>query len=95
MSPKQSQNTERINVFLSKEILNSLKDEALNRGTNVSALSRSIIMEWLFVHSSANAVYRVSESSSPIPYCFDIPPFSYGSHGKLVTQEVPCTKADE
>lgn len=47
MSPKAPQNTERINIFLSKDVLNLLKDAALKRGTNVSSLSRFIIIQWL------------------------------------------------
>lgn len=42
---KQKQNTQRINVFLPPELLEELKQEADNKGTNVSALIRMILME--------------------------------------------------
>lgn len=42
---KQKQNTERINVFLPPELLEELQEEADNKGTNVSALIRMILME--------------------------------------------------
>lgn len=47
MSPKSPENTERINVFFSKTVLNQLKSEALDRGMTVSGLVRMIVMEWL------------------------------------------------
>ena len=47
MSPKSSENTERINVFFSKSVLERLKSEASERGMTVSGLVRMIIMEWL------------------------------------------------
>lgn len=47
MSPKSPDNTERINVFFSKAVLDRLKQEALERGMSVSGLVRMIVMEWL------------------------------------------------
>lgn len=58
MSPKASQNTERISVFISKETLDLLKDAASKRGTNVSSLSRFIIIQWLLQQDALErAVY--------------------------------------
>jgi predicted DNA binding CopG/RHH family protein len=42
---KPKQNTQRINVFLPKELLESLQKEAEEKGTNVSALIRMILLE--------------------------------------------------
>ena len=42
---KQKTNSERINVFLPEELLIELKQEAKDRGTNVSALIRMILLE--------------------------------------------------
>lgn len=42
---KQKQNTQRINVFLSKDLLKELQDEAESKGTSVSALIRMILLE--------------------------------------------------
>lgn len=42
---KQKQNTQRVNIFLPPELLEELKQEADNKGTNVSALIRMILME--------------------------------------------------
>lgn len=47
MSPKEKANTERINVFLSKEHLDDLKKEADKKGTSVSGLVRMIVIEHL------------------------------------------------
>lgn len=47
MSPKSPENTERINVFFSKAVLERLKSEAADRGMTVSGLVRMIVMEWL------------------------------------------------
>ena len=47
MSPKSPENTERINVFLSKTVLERLRLEATDRGMTVSGLVRMIVMEWL------------------------------------------------
>jgi post-segregation antitoxin (ccd killing protein) len=42
---KQKQNTERVSVFLAPEIHQELQQEAEEKGMNVSALIRMIIME--------------------------------------------------
>lgn len=42
---KPKQNTERINIFLSPSLLESLKKEAEKKGTNVSSLIRMILLE--------------------------------------------------
>ncbi|NBH29317.1 hypothetical protein D3Z60_27410 [Lachnospiraceae bacterium] len=42
---KPKQNTERINIFLPPDLLESLKDEANKKGTNVSSLIRMILIE--------------------------------------------------
>jgi predicted DNA binding CopG/RHH family protein len=47
MSPKSPENTERINVFFSKAVLERLKSEATERGMTVSGFVRMIVMEWL------------------------------------------------
>lgn len=47
MSPKSPDNTERINVFFSKAVLERLKSEAFDRGMTVSGLVRMIVLEWL------------------------------------------------
>lgn len=47
MSPKKKANTERISTFLPPDALSQLKDEADEKGTNVSALIRMIILEHL------------------------------------------------
>lgn len=47
MSPREKEFTERINIFLSPEVLENLKQQATKRGTNVSSLSRFIITQWL------------------------------------------------
>lgn len=47
MSPKSPDNTERINVFFSKAVLERLKIEAKERGMTVSGLVRMIVLEWL------------------------------------------------
>lgn len=47
MTPKISENTERINVFFSKNVLERLRQEASERGMTVSGLVRMIVMEWL------------------------------------------------
>ena len=47
MSPKSSQNTERINVFFSPDDLAELKQDAKRRGLTVSALVRMIVLEWM------------------------------------------------
>lgn len=42
---KPKQNTERINIFLPPALLESLKEEAVKKGTNVSSLIRMILIE--------------------------------------------------
>lgn len=42
---RAKQNSERIAVFFSPEILQRLKDEAKTKGVSVSALVRMIVME--------------------------------------------------
>lgn len=47
MSPREKANTERLNVFFSKEIVSKLKDIAETKGTSVSGLIRMIVLEYL------------------------------------------------
>lgn len=47
MSPREKSNTERVSTFLSKAHLDALKQDAEAKGTNVSALIRMIILEYL------------------------------------------------
>ena len=47
MSPKLPENSERINVFFSRTVLERLKQEAAERGMTVSGLVRMVVMEWL------------------------------------------------
>lgn len=47
MSPKVKANTERVSTFLSEKHLTQLREEAEKKGTNVSALIRMIIIEYL------------------------------------------------
>lgn len=47
VSPREKANTERVSTFLSTQHLQALKDEAEKKGTNVSALIRMIILEYL------------------------------------------------
>ncbi|MCI8805809.1 MAG: hypothetical protein HFE59_07955 [Clostridiales bacterium] len=42
---KPKQNTERINIFLPLTLLESLKEEANKKGTNVSSLIRMVLLE--------------------------------------------------
>lgn len=42
---KPKQNTEKVSVFLDQETLKELKEEALKKGINVSALIRMIILD--------------------------------------------------
>ena len=42
---KPKQNTEKVSVFLTQDLLDELKEEAARRGINVSALIRMIILE--------------------------------------------------
>jgi len=45
LTPRQKQNTERTYVFLSPDVLESLKKEADEKGTSVSGLIRMIVLE--------------------------------------------------
>ena len=47
MSAKSKENTERINVFFSPDVLARLKEEASERGMSVSGLVRMIVLEWI------------------------------------------------
>lgn len=47
MSPREKANTERVSTFLPPKHLEALRDEAEQKGTNVSALIRMIILEHL------------------------------------------------
>ena len=47
MSPRGKANTERVSTFLSKAHLEMLRQEAEQKGTNVSALIRMIVLEHL------------------------------------------------
>lgn len=47
MSPRERANTERVSTFLSEKHLAQLRREAEEKGTNVSALIRMIILEHL------------------------------------------------
>ena len=42
---KPKQDMQRVNVFLKKDLLEKLQDEAEQKGTNVSALIRMILLE--------------------------------------------------
>ena len=47
MSAKSKENTERINVFFSPDVLSLLKSVAAEQGLSVSGLVRMIVMDWL------------------------------------------------
>lgn len=47
LSPRAKANTERVSTFLSVQHLEALKQEAEQKGTNVSALIRMILLEHL------------------------------------------------
>lgn len=47
MSPREKANTERINVFFAKEVVDTLKNLASEKGTSVSGLVRMIVLEYL------------------------------------------------
>lgn len=47
MSPREKANTERVSTFLSERHLSLLRKEAEEKGTNVSALIRMIVLEHL------------------------------------------------
>ena len=46
MSPREKENTNRINVFFSDEMLEKIKQEAKEKGTTVSGLIRLIVYEY-------------------------------------------------
>lgn len=46
MSPREKENTERINVFFTSEMLQRIKKEAQKKGTTVSGLVRMIVYEY-------------------------------------------------
>jgi len=43
--PKDKQNTERISTFISKELVDKLKEEAEEKGLTMSSLIRSILIQ--------------------------------------------------
>ena len=45
MSPKQAENTERVSTFISKDLLDSLKEQAQEKGMTVSGFIRLLIIE--------------------------------------------------
>lgn len=45
--PQEKNNTERINVFFSPDVLKKLKSLANSKGTSVSGLVRMIVLEYL------------------------------------------------
>ena len=47
MSPRKKENSERINVFLPPDLLEELKKIAQKKRSNVSAVIREIIAEYL------------------------------------------------
>ena len=47
LSPREKANTERVSTFLSEKHLAQLRQEAEEKGTNVSALIRMIVLEHL------------------------------------------------
>ena len=47
MSPRQKANTERTNVFFSKDTMEQLREKATEKGTSVSGLIRMIVLEYL------------------------------------------------
>ena len=46
MSPREKDNTQRINVFLTDEILEKVKQEAKENGMTVSGIVRLIVMKY-------------------------------------------------
>lgn len=48
---KPKENTERVSFFTTKEILEDLKQKASEKGLNVSALTRMIVIEWLKINN--------------------------------------------
>lgn len=47
MSPRHKENSERINVFLPPDILEKIKEIAQKKRSNVSAVIREILAEYL------------------------------------------------
>ncbi len=47
MSPRDKENTERINVFFSSEILEKIKSLAKEKGMTVSGFIRFVVLEYL------------------------------------------------
>lgn len=47
MSPREKVNTERISTFLPKEAVESLRQEATERGLTLSSLIRMVLLEYL------------------------------------------------
>ena len=45
--PKPKDNTERVNVFFTPEVLSKIKEEAQKRGMTVSGFIRYAILEYL------------------------------------------------
>lgn len=45
--PKPKDNTERVNVFFTPEVLSKIKEEAQKRGMTVSGFIRFAILEYL------------------------------------------------
>lgn len=45
--PQEKNNSERINVFFSVDVLKKLKQLANDKGTSVSGLVRMIVLEYL------------------------------------------------
>lgn len=50
ISPRDKQNTERVNIFLSTEHLEAVRKEADEKGSTVSGLIRMIVIEHLNKH---------------------------------------------
>lgn len=47
MSPRDKENTERINVFFSREILDQIKALAKESGMTVSGFVRFVVLEYI------------------------------------------------
>lgn len=47
MSPREKNNSERISVFFSPDVVNELKEIAKRKGTTVSGLVRMIVHDYL------------------------------------------------
>lgn len=46
MSPRESGNTEKVQVFFSKETLSQLKQESQEKGISVSGMVRMIVLQY-------------------------------------------------